>query len=238
MKKRLLLLILFFVIYNSSYSQTSLRDKGNFYIGAGYSLLIFTNSDVYNVYPVVNFNASSFMSEFTINAGYKINKNIAVEFAPGIIWARAQSNNGFFFNNGSNNYFYLPNEANMLALPLNLKVKVFPFAGKVKSFADNIYFGIGGGAIFINEQYTNNVYTNSTQNLGSFLYTQTCSNTLWKPNMNLSLGVDFSTKFGFGIEGSYRFIPLATKGTQPLITSVASNFNSVNLTLKVLVNFF
>lgn len=236
MKKFVLPLIIFLALINTVFSQSRTSGKGNFYMGGGYSLLIFTNSDAYSIYPVVNFNASSFMSEFTVYAGYKFNKNIAVEFNPGIIWARAQSNNGFYFNDGVNRYFYQPIESDMFAMPLNAKVKVFPFAGKEKSFADDMYFGIGGGAMFISEQYNNNIYADN--NLNGYITTRSSSNTLWRPDAFLSFGIDFSNKYGFGLEGSYRFVPLATNGTQPVITSVASNFNSVNLSIKVLLNFY
>ena len=82
MKKPVLLCIIFFTLISSLYSQSRLSNNGNFYMGGGYSLLIFTNSDAYSIYTVVNFNESSFMSEFNVKAGYKFNKNIAVEFDP------------------------------------------------------------------------------------------------------------------------------------------------------------
>ena len=124
----------------------------------------------------------------------------------------------------------------MFAMPLNIKVKIFPFVSKERAFTDDIYFGIGGGAVFISEQYNNSLYADNT--LNGYFTTRTASNTLWRPDAFLSLGIDFSNKYGFGLEGSYRFVPLATKGTQPVITSIASNFNSVNLALKVLLNFY
>ena len=236
MKKLLLVIAILFTFNCSADAQSRSGNNGNYYLGAGYSLLIFTNSDAYHIYPVVNFNASSFMSVFDINAGYKFNKNIALEFDPGFIWARAQSNNGFYFNDGSNNYFYQPLESDLFAMPLNIKLKIFPFTSKVKSFTDNLYFGVGGGAIFLSEQYDNSIY--SDNNLTNYISTRTSSNNLWRPDAFLSFGIDFSTKYGFGLEGTYRFIPLATKGNQPVITSVASNFNSVNIALKVMLNFF
>lgn len=236
MKKLIYFFIVFFIATSSIFPQIKSRDKGNFYMGAGYSLMIFTNSDVYNIYPVVNFNASSFTSELTINAGYKFNKNFSLEFDPGIIWVKAQSNNGFYFNDGINRYFYQPIETNLLAVPLNVKLKVFPLATKEMSFRDNLYFGIGGGVMFLNEQYNSSVYTNNSLNY--LLYTRSYSQALWRPDALISLGVDFTTKFGFGFEASYRIVPLATNGYQPLITSVASNLNSFNLALKILVNFF
>ncbi|MCX6163567.1 MAG: hypothetical protein NTU73_01690, partial [Ignavibacteriae bacterium] len=89
--RKLILIFLFIFAVNFLSAQTKDREKGHPYAGVGYSLIIFTNSDVSKIYPVINLNTSSFLSEINLSAGYKFNKNIALEFNPAFVFA--SSNN-------------------------------------------------------------------------------------------------------------------------------------------------
>lgn len=236
--RKLILIFLFVFAVNYLNAQTKDREAGHSYAGIGYSLIIFTNSDVSNIYPVVNLNTSSFLSEINLSAGYKINRNIAIEFNPSFIFSSSNSNKGFYYNDGINNYYYVPNKANLFSLPINAKIKLYPLAKKTFSFVNNIFIGFGGGPIYINEQYDNAVYeTETTYHTYPKLY-ETYSNNFWRYNAVISGGYDYSGAIGLGFEFSYRIIPLAIHGPAPLITSVASNFNSVNLSVKASIGFW
>lgn len=239
MKKSIIFLLLL-ITFNSLTSQIKDRDKGYPYAGVGYSLIIFTNSDASKIYPVLNLNTSSFLSEINISAGYKFNKNIALEFNPSIIFSSANNNKGFYYRDktAGTNYFYLPNKANLFTIPLNVKMKVFPFAKKSFSFADNIFFGIGGGPMYINEQYDNSVYPQESFYQTNPIKFQTNSNNFWRYNAVVSCGYDYAGTIGVGFEVSYRIVPLAIDGPSPVISSVASNFNSINLTVKASMGFW
>jgi hypothetical protein len=236
--KKLIFIFLFIFAVNYLSAQMKDRDKGHPYAGIGYALVIFTNSDVSNIYPVVNLNTSSFLSEINISAGYKFNRNIALEFNPSFIFASSNSNKGFHYNDGINNYYYLPNKANLFSLPINAKVKIFPLAKQTFSFVNNIFIALGGGPMYINEQYDNGVYTQETIYQTSPIKFDTYSNNFWRYNAVISGGYDYTGAIGLGFEFSYRIVPLAINGPAPVITSTASNFNSINLSVKASFGFW
>jgi|WetSurMetagenome_2_1015567.scaffolds.fasta_scaffold29314_1 hypothetical protein len=236
--RKIIFILVFILSANLILAQTKDREKGHYYAGVGYSLVIFTNSDVSKIYPVINLNTSSFLSEINLNAGYKFNRNVALEFNPSFVFASSNNNKGFNYNDGVNNYYYLPNKANLFTLPLNVKMKLYPFAKPTFSFVNNIFLGIGGGAIFINEQYDNGVYAQETMYQTNPIKFETYSNSFWRYNAVISGGYDYAGTIGLGFEFSYRIVPLAINGPVPVITSIASNFNSVNLSVKASIGFW
>ena len=236
--RKLILIFLFIFAFNFLSAQTKDREKGHPYAGIGYSLIIFTNSDASKIYPVINLNSSSFLSEINLSAGYKFNRHIALEFNPAIVFASSNNNKGFNYYDGTNNYYYLPNKANLFTLPINVKMKLYPLAKQTFSFVNNIFIGIGGGPMYINEQYDNAVYNNENHYQTGALKFQTNSNSFWRYNAVISGGYDYAGTIGLGFEFSYRIVPLAIDGPSPVITSVASNFNSVNLSVKASMGFW
>jgi hypothetical protein len=236
--KKLIIVIFVLISANLLFGQIKNREKGHPYAGVGYSLIIFTNSDAAKIYPVVNLNTSSFLSEINISAGYKFNKNIALEFNPSFVFASSNNNKGFNFNDGTNNYYYLPNKANLFSLPINVKMKIYPLAKESFSFVNNMFIGIGGGPVYINEQYDNAVYAQESIYQTNPLSYNTYSNGFWRYNATISAGYDYAGTIGLGFEFSYRIIPLAMHGSQPVISSIASNFNSINLSVKASFGFF
>ncbi len=236
--KKLTLVFLFFIAVNFLSAQTKDREKGHPYAGVGYSLVIFTNSDASKIYPVINLNTSSFLSEINLSAGYKFDKNFALEFNPSFVFASSSNNKGFHYNDGANNYFYIPNKANLFTLPINVKMKFYPLAKPTFSFVNNIFVAIGGGPMYINEQYDNGVYAQETNYQTNPIKFETYSNSFWRYNAVISGGYDYSGTIGLGFELSYRIVPLAINGPVPVITSVASNFNSINLSVKASIGFW
>lgn len=236
--RKIILILLFIVSTNFLTAQIKDRDKGHPYVGVGYSLVIFTNSDASKIYPMINLNTSSFLSEINISAGYKFNRNFALEFNPAFVFAQSANNKGFNYNDGVNNYFYLPNRANLFTLPLNVKMKLYPLAKKSYSFVNNFFLGIGGGPMFVNESYENGVYEREYNYSTNPITFKSYSNNFWRYNAVISAGYDYSGTIGLGFEVSYRMVPLAINGPAPVISSIASNFNSINLTVKASIGFW
>lgn len=236
--RKIIIIVLLVSAANFLSAQMKDRDKGNYYAGVGYSLLIFTSSDVSRIYPVLNLNTSSFLSEISLSAGYKFNRHIALEFNPAFIFAQSSNNKGFYYNDGVNNYYYLPNKANLFTLPINLKMKLYPLAKPTFSFVNNIFIGIGGGPMYIQENYDNAVYQQEYNYSTNPIRFASYSNSFWRYNATISGGYDYAGQIGLGFEFSYRIVPLAIHGPAPLITSVASNFNSINLSVRASFGFW
>jgi hypothetical protein len=234
------IILIFAIIFTAGLltAQIKDRDKGHPYAGVGYSLIIFTSSDVSKIYPMVNLNTSSFLSEINLSAGYKFNRYIALEFNPAFVFAQSANNKGFYYNDGVNNYYYLPNKANLFTLPINVKMKIYPLAKQSFSFVNNIFLGISGGPMYINESYDNGVYTQEYNYNTNPIKFASYSNTFWRYNAVISGGYDYAGTIGLGFEFSYRLVPLAIHGPAPVISSIASNFNSINLTVKASIGFW
>ena len=122
----------------------------------------------------------------------------------------------------------------LFAVPLNLKFKYFPFAKKYSSSFNKFYFGVGGGAMYVNEEITSQIFLDDTQltYLGAKSF-----KILWTSDYEISAGFSSFSKIGYGFELSYRFVPLNNSTNVPLITSIASNFNSVNFTANIVFKY-
>jgi hypothetical protein len=201
----------------------------------GYSLVIFTNPDVTNIYPVFDIRNGRFISEFNVFYGFQINKTIAIEINPAIVYASTSEAKGYYYNTPEKNrYWYIPQSASLFELPINARIKYFPF-GNSKNFTEGLYLGLSAGPVYIKEQYDNYIYTDSSTL--SLFKISTDNNDLWNWNVSFSIGISSMQKFGYGFEISYRMIPLSVNRKTPLISSNASNFNSFNLSLKALFGF-
>ena len=233
--KFLIILLSGLFVYTSSDAQIKDRTSSYSYVGGGYTLVFFTDSEVNNTYPVFDLSNSSFLSEVNLFYGIKASPSIAVEFSPSFIFTNTQSNNGFYYtDNGVQNY-YLPNSAKLFALPLNINFKYFPFTDDLINPVSNLYFGVGGGLMYINEEFQNYIYPSETSI--SPIGIQTTTNSLWTPDFQIMVGFGSTAKFGYGFELGYRIVPLDGDGSKPQTTSLANNFNSVNLSAKVIFSF-
>lgn len=205
------------------------------YAGIGYSFVIFTDSKVSDIYPFLDFNNNSFLSEINPFFGVRINEKVAVELSPSFVFTTAHSNKGFAFTQNNQTLYYLPSETSLFSLPINFNVKVFPFTADMLSFVSNIYFTGGGGPIYIKEKYTNYRYTNS--NFTGFVDIQTAENSMWKAHYSMGVGYGSLSRFGYNFEVSYRLVPLSPDNQKPVVSSLANNFNSVNLSARITFNF-
>ena len=235
MKKFILSLIILSLTYSFANSQTKSRGEGYSYTGLGYTLIFFTNSDVADVYPVFNFSNSSFMNEVNLFYGIRLNKSFAIEISPSFIYSSSSNSDGFYFNDDVGSRYYVPNKANLFALPLNINVKFYPFTVDMLSPVSNLYIGFGGGPMYIREEYDNNIYID--ENLTSFQGFKTSKNSFWNENLQFMVGFGSSARFGYAIEIGYRIVPLKGSKLIPVASSIAGNFNSVNLSFKGIFSF-
>ena len=236
MKKYFLFAVLLCLSVNISLAQPKGKMKSGVYGGVGYSFLIYTNSDVADIYPSFDFRTNTFNSEINPYLGLQLSEMVSLEFSPSFIYASSGGSTGFNYSSSVNpTYYYLPSPAYLYALPLNLKLKLFPFTKASSIVSKGIFFGISAGPMFIREEYDNRIYTDETANI--YINTRSVSNTLWAANTLFSVGYASNQQFSYGFEIGYRFVPLSIKRDYPLITSLASNMNAVVLNIKIGVNF-
>ncbi|MDD5362833.1 MAG: hypothetical protein PHN88_11915 [Ignavibacteria bacterium] len=237
MKKLITAVIIILSFTQVTFSQLKVGSKG-IYAGLGYSLVFFTNTDVTNVYSSFDFRKNSIKSEINPFVGYQPSKNLAFEFSPGFLYSNTGANDGFYYSQSglsSENYFYYPRNAFLLAIPLNLKVKIFPFAKSSSGAASGLFFSAAGGPMMIREEYDNDVY--SDKNMAYPLFFKTVSNTVWTGNFQASFGYSSQSVLAYGFEIGYRFVPLSVDRKYPLISSLAGNMNSVILSIKIGYSF-
>jgi hypothetical protein len=236
MKKCLLFILLICFANNFAVAQTKISKRSGAYAGLGYSFLIYTNPDVSGVYPSFDFRTGSFNTEINPYLGMKLSDAVSLEFSPSFIYSKSGGSKGFYYQSTSNtNYYYLPSPAFIFAIPLNLKMRLFPFTKSSSVISKGLFFGVSAGAMFIREEYDNQIY--SDENMNNILNIRNVSNTLWAPNTLFSIGYSSDQQFSYGFELGYRFVPLSIKRDYPLVTSLAGNMNAVVLNIKIGFNF-
>ena len=236
MKKYLLFILLVCLAANLVTAQTKVAKRSGAYAGLGYSFLIYTNSDVSSIYPSFDFRTGSFNTEINPYIGMKLSDAVSLEFSPSIIYSKSGGSKGFYYQSVPTvNYYYLPSPAYIFAIPLNLKMKLFPFTKSGSVISKGLFLGVSAGAMFIREEYDNQIYPN--ENMNVLLNIKNVSNTLWAPNTLISIGYSSDQQFSYGFELGYRFVPLSIKRDYPLATSLASNMNAVILNLRIGINF-
>ena len=232
-----LVLICFTSSCSDSFAQVKTRESSQAYVGVGYSFVIFTNSDMTDSYPLFG-SSGDFLKEVNFFGGTRVSRSFALELSPSIMFSNTSNSKGFYYGNPSvagRDSFYVPNTTSFLSLPINLKVKYYPFTKDMISQISNFYVGFEAGMVYVKEEFNNYVYTDNT--MSRFARSQTDKNSFWKPDFEISIGYGSTAKFGYGFEASYRFISLEGDGKYPLATSLAKDMNSVNLTAKLIFSF-
>ncbi len=225
--KKIFILILLSILSYSGFSQEEIKSSGSGgYGGVGLSLVFFTQEDVWNIYPILDVSNTSFVTEITPYIGYKFNRTYAIEFSPGILINKSYSKNGFYFTNSSGvKQYYVPQNVTLVAIPLNARGKIFPFAksAMINQFTAGLYFGAGAGITFLGESYDNYIYAdeNSQTPLGTVI----SKKNKWVFNYQIFAGYEFQSRFGLGIEIGYRFIPLQPDRKVAVISDIAPNMN-------------
>jgi hypothetical protein len=235
-------------IYSNSYSslnkstlgalvQLKKRSTVTSYVGAGYSFVIFTASDMNKGYPVFDTRSGDFLSEINLYYGFAIAKALTLEFEPSIIFTRNNRllqialNTPKYINNVPL-YWNQPATLSMIAFPLAINARFFPLFA-TKGFGRLFFVGAGGGVIWIREEY-DSYYTPGLA--PPYYYADylaiTESTSQWAPLFRLMTGfTGTGGQFGFGGELRYNFVPLK-KSDEAFLTRIAPNFNSVDLSLR------
>jgi hypothetical protein len=231
MKKYFCVLLL--LITATAYPQFKNRETSETYFGAAIGMNLFTNSDVSGTYPMFDVDNSSFFSNVSPYVGYKLSSTFSFEISPMVSIAKTYDKGGFYFSaKTGENLYYKPQNLSLALIPILARVKVFPFASnlKVNNFKAGWYSGCGAGIAYLNESYDNFVYANEY----SFepLYIRTDKRSYWTPAASLFFGWESATKYAFGFEIGYNFIPTKTDRTNPLMVSVAGNFNNFYFSVK------
>lgn len=243
MEKIKCLLFALALIYNfvsiESFAQVKTRETTQAYAGVGYSFVIFTNGDMTDSYPLFG-SSGDFLKEINFFGGFRASSNFALELSPSIMFSNAVNNKGFYFppKQGITKWterFYVPSTNSFLSLPVNLKIKYYPFTKDMISQMSNLYLGFEAGMTYVKEEVNQYIYMNET--MTEFIRSEIYKNSFWKPDFAISVGYGSMAKFGYGFEASYRFIPLDGNSTLPLTTSIAKDMNSINLTAKLIFSF-
>lgn len=235
--KKIILIFLIFLFSGISYSQIKQRSLStNVYTGIGYKFVYLTDPDASDAYPFFQLSNGDFLKEIDGFLGVIFNESYCAEFAPSYLFTNKNGNEGFYFGEGSSRYFYVPSQTRLSAIPLNLRFKFYPFAKNYSSTLSKVYLGIGAGMMYVSEEITSKVYTDDTE--FNYLYARTADNDFWTGDYEFLLGVGSFSKIGFGFELSYRLVPLNNNSdNKPLISYIASNFNSVNFAANIIFSF-
>ncbi|MBK8554179.1 MAG: hypothetical protein IPL53_25280 [Ignavibacteria bacterium] len=233
----LFLLLLLFLVSDSSISQIKQRSSSiNVYTGIGYKFVYLTDPNASDAYPFFQLSNGDFLKEINGFFGVTLNEQYGIEFSPSYLFTNKNGSEGFYYGTGANRYFYVPVQTRLSAVPVNLRFKFYPFAKDYSSSFSKMYLGIGGGMMYISEEIQSERYTDDTQFNPQGI--RTAEDSFWTHDFEFLLGIGSFSKLGFGFELSYRLVPLDDAiESNPLITYIASNFNSINLAANIVFSF-
>ncbi|HJY63445.1 MAG TPA: hypothetical protein VJ455_04750 [Ignavibacteria bacterium] len=226
--------------YSSLYKETiqlKKRKTVNSYFGAGYSFIIFTNSEMNSLYPLLDTRNGTFLTDINLFFGFAIAKAVALEFEPSFLFTSSSktivTNTGVTHNSTNDTMAYSSN-IGMFAIPITANVRFFPFF-KMTTFARLFFIGAGGGMAWIKEDYDNyytdipNLYTGGYYGFGGISE----STSQWAPLFRAMIGfTGTGGQFGFGGEVRYNVVPLKEEKGSPFVTRQGTNFNSVDINLR------
>ncbi len=116
--KNILFVLFILLISATGNAQLKGPPKSGAYAGIGYAFVLYTNSEVANIYPAFEFRTNSLNSEINPYIGYKFSDAASLEFSPSIIYSKSGGTNGFYYKaTNSPTYFYQPSPAFLFALP-------------------------------------------------------------------------------------------------------------------------
>lgn len=233
----LFLLLLLFLVSDVSISQIKQRSSSiNVYTGIGYKFVFLTDPDASDAYPFFQLSNGDFLKEINGFFGVTLNEQYGIEFSPSYLFTNTLGSDGFYYDNGVTRRFYEPAQTRLAAIPVNLRFKFYPFAKNYSSSLSKMYLGFGGGMMYINEEITSQIYEDEGEL--NYLGIRTAEDSFWTHDFEFLLGIGSFSKIGFGFELSYRLVPLDDAiESNPLITYIASNFNSINLAANIVFSF-
>jgi hypothetical protein len=225
--------------FNSSF-QLKKRKTVNSYFGAGYSFVIFTDSEINTVYPILDTRNGTFLTNINLFFGVALASAVAIEFEPSLMFTSSSkvirtSLKGPHTPGGTDTLVYSSN-ISLFSVPLTVNVRYFPLH-KQKTFARLFFIGGGAGASWIKEDY-DNFYTGRTDIIIGSGYNYslggpTESTSQWAPVFRVISGfTGTGGQFGFGGEIRYNIVPIKQVDNSPFRTRVAKNFNSLDISLR------
>lgn len=233
---KIILIVLISIISNLSFSQIKQRSTNTTaYLGIGYKFVFLTNPDARDAYPFFQLSNGDFLKEIDGFLGISINEKYNIELAPAYLFTNSVSSEGYYFSNSSGTRFYVPSETRLFAVPLNIKFKYFPFVKNYSSSLSKFYFGAGGGAMYVEEEISALIYQGEDEL--NYLGARTFQNSFWTSDYEIMIGISSFSKIGYGFELSYRIAPINNSSSNPVITSIATNFNSINFTANIVFTF-
>src|SRR4030095_6999671 len=213
--------------------QPKKRKTVNSYFGAGYTFMIFTNGYMSNAYPVFDTRNGAFLTNISVFFGFAIAQAVTLEIEPAVLFTNNNKVIDYKLSEpfqGLYDYGHTYTNS-MFALPISFNVRFFPMF-KLKTFARLFFIGGGVGAAYIREE--NDVIFNNDPIGGTGYYNYTTMATdQWAPIFKPMIGfTGTGGQFGFGGEIRYNFIKTKQDTKLPFATRFASNFNSVDITLR------
>lgn len=234
--KKIFLVFLILSISCLSFAQIKQRSANvTAYLGIGYKFVFLTNPDARSAYPFFQLSNGDFLKEIDGFFGVNVNEQYAIELAPAYLFTNSVSGEGYYYNSNNSTRYYLPSQTSLFAVPVNMKFKYFPMAKNYTSSLSKGYIMVGGGAFYADEQISASIYQDDQELV--YLGSRTFENTFWTYDFEFGIGISSFSKIGYGFELSYRFVPINAKGDIPVITALASNFNSVNFTANIIFTF-
>jgi len=218
--------------------QLKKRKAVNTYFGAGYSFIIFTNSQLNELYPLLDTRNGTFLTDINLFFGFAIAQAVALEFEPSFLFTSSskviRTFTGIGHNNVATDTVAYSSNIGMFAIPITANVRFFPFF-KLTSYARLFFIGVGGGMAWIKEDYDNYYTHDPNLNTGGYygLGGISESTSQWAPVIRGMMGfTGTGGQFGFGGEIRYNIIPLKEELHSPFRTRIATNFNSVDINLR------
>jgi hypothetical protein len=186
-----------------------------------------------DAFPVLDTRNGSFLTNINLFFGFAIAKAVTLEVEPSIMFTSNNKQVNYQLTTPFQGNSYAHTYTNgIIALPLALNVRFFPFF-KLSSYARLFFVGGGIGAAWIREE--NDVYYNNNPTAYYYgdQYQSGITTSQWAPLFKIMAGVTGTGgQFGFGGELRYNIVPLKQDKTQPFATRFASDFNSVDITLR------
>lgn len=216
--------------------QIKTRKAMHMYFGAGYSFVIFTNGVMNTGYPLLDTRSGDFLSEVNLYIGIAIASALTLELEPSLLFTRNSRTDRLdlttpVYYQGSYFNFDFPTYQGLTAFPIALNARFFPFFQQ-KSFIRLFFVGVGGGVVYIHENYDHNFTNDSLLYTGSYYYVPDQSTAQWAPLIRIMTGfTGTGGTFGYGGEVRFNIVPLKNNG-DPFRTRIAKNFNSVDIALR------
>jgi hypothetical protein len=191
-----------------------------------------------DAYPVLDTRNGSFLTNINLFYGFAVAKAVAMEIEPTILFTNNDRIVDYhlgtpFMNQGDSLNYAHTTSNNLLAFPIVVNVKFFPFFS-LTNFSRLFFIGGGIGAVWIREEndaFFNNNPTGFEYNVGELF--ATASTDQWQILFRAITGfTGTGGQFGFGGELRYNFIPLTEDLRLPFATRFAKNANSLDITLR------